>query len=182
MSLVVSNTITISRTVLTFGVVAGFGKHPRLDLALIPTIAVIIALDAVDGWVARKRNETSETGAVLDTLADRIIENTFFIYFTVQGLIPVWMPLAVMARGFLSDASQRRHGDPRRGWRHAVTRSRFSRAVSGVSKGLAFVSLASALVFENVNRLAAMSFVLAVFAVDVCLLRGLPFFWTEKHN
>ena len=182
MSLVVSNTITISRTVLTFGVLAGFGKHPRLDLALIPTIAFIIVLDAVDGYLARQRNETSRRGEMLDTLADRIIENSFWIYFTATGQLPVWMPIAVMTRGFLTDASQRLHGDPTQGWRYALTRSRLSRAVSGVSKGLAFVSLGSAMVFENATPLEPMSFVLAVFAVGVCLLRGLPFVFLDKRG
>lgn len=181
MSRVVSNTITISRTVLTFGVLAGFGKHPTVDLAVIPTIAVIIALDAVDGWVARKRNDTSETGAVLDTLADRLIENTFWIYFTALGLIPVWMPIAVMCRGFLTDASGRRHGYPTTGWRHAVTRSRLSRAVSGITKLLAFTSLAGAMVFTDAE-LESVSLLLASLAVGVCLLRGVPFFFPEKHN
>ena len=135
----------------------------------------------VDGWVARKRNTVSETGAVLDTLADRMIENTFFIYFAVQGLIPIWMPIVVMCRGFLTDAVQRLQGYPRDGWRHVLTRSRVSRAVSGVSKLLAFVSLAGALVFEN-DGLETVSLVLAGFAVGVCLLRGVPFVFGHKRE
>lgn len=37
------------------------GRHRTLDILLIFTIAFIFRLDAVDGSVARKRNETSET-------------------------------------------------------------------------------------------------------------------------
>ena len=175
----VANTITISRTVLTFGVLAGLGRHFWLDIALIFAIAFIIALDALDGYIARKRNATSETGAVLDTLADRMIENTFWIYFSVSGLLPVWVPIVVMCRGFLTDALQGMHGVPQTGWRFALTRTRVSRFVSGVSKLLAFVSLASTSVFENV-RLENVSLVLALFAVGVCLLRGVPFFLPPK--
>ena len=176
-----ANSVTLFRVVLTFSVIAVFGVHPTVDLAVIPMIALIIVLDAVDGSIARKRNETSETGAVLDTLADRLIENTFFLYFTVQGLIPIWMPIAVMARGFLSDALQRRHGYPTTGWRYAVTRSRLSRAVSGITKLLAFSSLAGAKVFRHA-AFENVSLLLASLAVCVCLLRGLPFFLPEKHN
>ena len=176
----VANTITISRTVFTFGVLAGLGKHLWLDIALIATIAGIIVLDGVDGYIARQRNETSETGAVLDTLADRLIENTFFIYFSVQGLIPIWMPIVVMCRGFGSDALQQMYGYPQGGWRFALTRSRWSRFVSGMTKLLAFTSLACALVFENA-RLETVSLVLAFFAVGVCLLRGVPFFWIPRQ-
>ena len=177
----VSNTITISRTVFTFGVLAGLGKHGWLDSVLIATIALVIVLDGVDGWVARKRNTVSETGALLDTLADRIIENTFFIYFSVQGLLPVWMPMVVMCRGFGTDALHRLHGSPQHGWRFALTRSRWSRFVSGLTKLLAFVSLASALVFEN-DRLEDVSRVLATVAVLFCLVRGVPFVFFQKRR
>ena len=175
----VANTITISRTVLTFGVLAGLGRHFWLDIALIFAIAFIIALDALDGYIARKRNATSETGAVLDTLADRMIENTFWIYFSVSGLLPVWVPIVVMCRGFGSDALQQMYGYPEVGWRFALTRSRWSRFVSGMTKLLAFTSLACALVFQS-DWLDPMSLVLAFFAVGVCLLRGVPFFFLPK--
>ena len=176
----VANTITITRTVLTFGVLAVLGKHRRLDVALIATIALIIALDAVDGSLARKRNEVSPLGCLLDTLADRIIENTFWIYFTATGQLPVWMPIAVMTRGFLTDALQRLQGYPTAGWREALTRSRLSRAVSGITKLLAFSSLAGAKVFTNAH-LETASLLLASGAVGVCLLRGVPFFFTRRR-
>ena len=146
-----------------------------LDLVLIAAIAFIFILDAVDGYIARKRNEASDMGAVLDTIADRIIENTFWIYFTASGLIPMWMPITVMARGFISDALQRTHGYPTHGWTHALTRSRISRAISGITKMLAFTGIASAKVFKN-PLLEEVSLILATLAVGFCLLRGLPFF------
>ncbi|MCY3722437.1 MAG: CDP-alcohol phosphatidyltransferase family protein [Candidatus Poribacteria bacterium] len=103
----VANTITLGRLLLTFFVVALFGLHRLLDLGLISAIVLIFGLDAVDGYVARKRNEVSEVGEVVDTVADRIIENAFWIYWTAAGSIPVWMPIIVMTRGFLTDGLQR---------------------------------------------------------------------------
>lgn len=79
---------------------------------MIATIAIIFALDGVDGYIARRRNETSKLGEVLDTVADRIIENTFWIYFTTTGRLPLWMPIAVMPRGFITDSLQRFFGYP----------------------------------------------------------------------
>ncbi|MCY3742422.1 MAG: CDP-alcohol phosphatidyltransferase family protein [Candidatus Poribacteria bacterium] len=69
-----ANTITIACPVLTFAVMALFGHQRALSIALIFTIALIFALDAVDGYIARKRNKTSKLGEILDTLADRIEE------------------------------------------------------------------------------------------------------------
>ena len=97
------NTITIARILLTFGVIVLFGTHRTLDITLVFTIALIVILDAVDGLVVRKRNEITETGALLDTIAGRIIENTFWIYFVATQRIPLWMPILVMTRGVLID-------------------------------------------------------------------------------
>ena len=174
-----ANILTLFRVLLTFGTIAVFDRHPTLAIAVISTIALIFALDGVDGYIARRRNETSQLGEVLDTLADRIIENTFWVYFTATGQLPVWMPIVVMARGFISDALQRTHGYPTHGWTHALTRSRISRAISGITKMLAFTSLASAPVFKN-PLLEEASLVLATLAVGFCLLRGLPFFFIRK--
>lgn len=111
---------------------------------------------------------------LLDTLGDRIVENTFWLYFTVGGGIPLWMPIAVMARGVVTDTLQRAQGSPENGWTHALTRSRISRGFYGVMKMLTFMSLASAMVFRR-PVLEQGSLILATLTVSVCLLRGLPF-------
>ena len=171
-----ANTITIARILFAFVVIALFGQHPTLNIALIFSIALIFILDAVDGIVARNCNKTSETGALLDTLADRIVENTFWIYFTVEGGIPLWMPIVVMARGVLTDTLRRTHGDPEHGWTYILARSRMSRGLYGAVKMFTFVSLASAPVFKGFPVLEQASLILATVAVGFCLLRGVPFF------
>ena len=174
-----ANAITLFRIFLTFIVIALFGVHPHLAIPLITTVISIFALDALDGYVARKRNKTSKFGEILDTLADRIIENTFWIYFTAIGLIPIWIPIVVMARGFITDSLQRMLGYPKNGWTYALTRSRISRALSGISKMLAFTSLASVSIFKN-SVLEQGSLILAAIAVSFCLLRGIPFLFIRK--
>ena len=177
----VANIITLCRLLLTFLVVILFGQHRILDIAAIATIVLIFALDALDGYIARKRNETSKLGEVLDTLADRIIENIFWIYFTATRQIPIWMPIVVMARGFITDALQRTHGYPKNGWTHALTRSRISRALSGITKMLAFITLAAVSSFEH-PILEQGGLILATIAVVYCLLRGLPFFFMIRKT
>ena len=174
-----ANAITIFRILLTFGVVALFGNHPTLDIISIFTIALIFMLDTLDGYIARKRNETSKLGEVLDTVADRIIENTFWIYFAVTAHLPLWMPIAVIARGFSTDSLQQFLGYPQSGWTYALTRSRMSRALYGGVKMLTFICLASAMFFKN-PVLEQASLILATVAVGFCLLRGLPFFFIRK--
>ena len=177
----IANTITLCRLLLTFSVVAIFGLHQMLDIGLIAAIALIFILDAVDGYVARKRNETSEVGEVIDTVADRIIENTFWIYWTAIGAVPVWMPIAVMTRGFMTDGLQRFSGYPKFGWTHTLTRSRLSRVLSGMTKLLAFTTLAAASSFQH-PILEQGSVILATIAVAYCLVRGLPFFFMIRKT
>ncbi len=177
----VANIITFSRLLLTFIVIAAFGWARLVDIALIFTIVGIFTLDALDGYIARKRNETTTFGEVLDTFVDRIIENTFWIYFTVVGPLSLWMPIAVMARGFLTDSLQRFCGYPQKGWTYALTRSRVSRAMSGITKMLAFTSLASVSVFNH-DALEAVSLILATLAVGFCLLRGFPFLFIASSR
>jgi CDP-diacylglycerol--glycerol-3-phosphate 3-phosphatidyltransferase len=66
-------------------------------------IAVVFASDGVDGWVARRRGSTSAFGAVFDIAGDRIVENALWVIFADLNLIPIWVPLLVMTRGFVVD-------------------------------------------------------------------------------
>lgn len=177
----IANTITLTRLSLTFAVITLFGQHRHLDIALILTIVGIFILDALDGYIARQRKETSQTGAILDTLTDRVIENTFWIYFTAIGQTPIWMPIAVMTRGVIVDALQRLHGDPIRGWKHALTRTLISRGLYGALKMLTFFSLAITEVFKR-EPLFNISLTLATLTVGCCLLRGLPFFFIRRTS
>lgn len=171
-----ANIITLSRLLLTFGVIALFGMHRNLDIALVATIALIFTLDAVDRIVARKRGETSEIGRLLDIFADRVIENAFWIHFTAIGLIPLWMPIIVVARGFLTDGLRRYIIPEGESCVSILTNSHISRGIYGGIKMLTFISLASMRVSNRFLILEQVSMSLAVIAVTFCLLRALPTF------
>ena len=66
------------------------------------TLAVIL-LDALDGWIARKLNECSKIGSIIDILGDRIVENAYWIVFAIYGWVGMWVPLIVMTRSFVTD-------------------------------------------------------------------------------
>lgn len=70
-------------------------NHPGLAF-LILVIASIT--DYLDGYFARKLNQTTRIGALLDPAADRL-----YIFATLVGLaytasIPFWLPIVVIAR------------------------------------------------------------------------------------
>jgi CDP-diacylglycerol--glycerol-3-phosphate 3-phosphatidyltransferase len=66
------------------------------------TVAAI-ALDALDGYLARRRNLATPIGAQLDILGDRMIENVYFTYFAVVGMVSLWLPVFFFARGAVTD-------------------------------------------------------------------------------
>ena len=53
-------------------------------LAFALTVIAFI-LDGVDGWVARKFNESSQLGSVLDIMGDRIVEASYWIIYATLG-------------------------------------------------------------------------------------------------
>ena len=46
----------------------------------------VIGLDGVDGYVARKRNETSVFGSIFDIAIDRVVENVLWVVLADLGL------------------------------------------------------------------------------------------------
>jgi phosphatidylglycerophosphate synthase len=70
----------------------------------VPFILGIIMMDSIDGWIARKRAETSLLGSVLDIAADRSIEFILWVVFADLDLIPIAVPIIVLIRGTAVDA------------------------------------------------------------------------------
>jgi len=184
-----ANAITFSRVFLTFMVVLSFGQSTYIDIVGTVTIAVIFLLDAIDGYVARKCKQTTAFGAVFDIAADRIIENVFWIYFTVNDTIHMWMPMAVVTRGFITDGVRSCALIERKTpfemmaipWTRALTSSRISRVCSGVSKMIAFLAMAilhalksNGLHLHSAEKLQPATVILATAAVAICLIRGVP--------
>lgn len=181
-----ANIITLTRIALTFILIALFGKNRSIDIAAIATIPLIFGLDAVDGYIARKYKQTNALGAVLDIAADRIIENVFYIYFATHQIVHVWMPIAVLTRGIITDTIRSfalKDGNTpfemnTRAWARAITGSRISRLVSGASKMCACFAMAVSLTLKthqiHGQTLHTTTQILATLAVAICIIRGVP--------
>jgi cardiolipin synthase len=61
-------------------------------------LAVLGATDWVDGWIARHFDQGSDLGKVLDPVADRVLLLTATLALLVDGSVPVWVGVAVLAR------------------------------------------------------------------------------------
>jgi CDP-diacylglycerol---glycerol-3-phosphate 3-phosphatidyltransferase len=97
------NRITSLRVVLGFMAVGLFGRNAWLNLLAVALTVSAVALDALDGHIARTKKMATPEGAQIDILGDRMIENMYFTYFAVVGMVSLWLPMLFFARGAATD-------------------------------------------------------------------------------
>jgi CDP-diacylglycerol---glycerol-3-phosphate 3-phosphatidyltransferase len=97
------NKVTALRVAIGFAAVSLFGRGPWPNLAAVILTVASIALDALDGHIARRKNLATPLGAQIDILGDRMIENVYFTYFAVVGMVSLWLPVFFFARGAATD-------------------------------------------------------------------------------
>ncbi len=166
-------------------------------LLSIGLVALIFFLDWLDGAVARRMGVETKLGGSFDIIADRIIENAFWIFFAINRQIPLWIPIIILLRGFVTWAAQRAaaamgrteegefalmHSGPAR----ALVSSRASRGAYGVLKAVSFGGLAfdgfaglaeaqgSALIFlaPFAHLIGWITMPAICLTVGLCLVRG----------
>jgi len=100
-----ANLITLVRFLLLFLLVAlAYWAPPRWQLVDAPLLILIIALDGLDGYVARARGETSVFGSIFDIAVDRVVENVLWIVLGHLGLLPMWVAIVFIVRGAIVDS------------------------------------------------------------------------------
>ena len=192
------NKVTVLRVAVGFAAVSLFGRGPWPNLAAVALTVTAIALDALDGYLARKKRLASAMGEQIDILGDRMIENVYFTYFAVVGMVSLWLPVFFFARGAMTDFLRGlalRAGHSGWGanamlqtwWGRAVVASRWSRGLYAAMKCLCFcyLGLELALTRGPVALLGELSpdarvairtgaLVLTWATAGFCFLRGLP--------
>lgn len=71
---------------------------PQADGWAFVLLAVAGASDWVDGYLARRLNQRSELGVLLDPLADRLYIAATLLGLALRGLIPWWLVGVLVAR------------------------------------------------------------------------------------
>ena len=61
-------------------------------------MAIASASDWFDGYIARKFNQVTELGKVLDPAADRLFILASLVGLTVNGNIPAWLAIVIVSR------------------------------------------------------------------------------------
>lgn len=188
----VPNAIILGRVVLAFVACALLVQGSvRAALAAVVLTGIAIAMDALDGFAARRMGLGSKLGAVLDITADRVVEQVYWITFAVADLVPLWVALVIVTRSVLVDAvrglalvhGRTAFGDStmaRSGLSHFLTASRAMRNLYGVAKVSAFmllgivVAVRAGLGAPGARALETAATVAVSATVALCIARGLP--------
>lgn len=73
-----------------------FSRDDRAAAAIL--LAILGSTDWVDGWFARRFDQVSEFGKILDPTADRILTLTALIATWIDGSVPWWFALLTLVR------------------------------------------------------------------------------------
>ena len=189
-----ANVITLSRLPLLVLIVILL-YHPQAwslfgALLLLP---VLYLMDWLDGYVARYRDEVTELGGVLDIAIDRVVENVLWIVFAHLDKVGIWVPILFIVRSFVVDGlrsfalakGKSAFGMMHSWWGRFLVASRTVRGLYGLSKGLAFgtLALSSAVASlgpqaqANAPWLPGAEVFLVYLSVVLCVVRGVPVFW-----
>lgn len=158
-------------------------------IALVLTI-IAFAMDGLDGYLARKLNQSSEWGSVLDILGDRIVEVSYWIVFAVMGWLNIIFPLICVARAFTTDGirsvalskGMTAFGDKTMqstSWGKFICASRFMRISYAVAKVLAFLLLITVNtpgmeLWNGTPILHIITMIFAWAAIIFCVVRAIP--------
>lgn len=98
----VSNLLSLSRIVLMVPVIAVMAV-PMTFQREIAVLIILLAVttDALDGYLARRWNEESELGKIIDPLADKVGAAIVVGLLAFFGDIPLWFAAAVLARDLI---------------------------------------------------------------------------------
>lgn len=82
------------------------------DLVAFAIFVPAALTDMVDGWWARRKNQTTVFGQLLDPTADKLLVASALVCLQAQGRVPAWMVVVIIGRelavsGFRMLASSR---------------------------------------------------------------------------
>ena len=185
-----ANIVSISRVFIAFIAIGLLFIETKAAYLWSTALTIIaFAMDGVDGYIARKYNQSSELGSVLDIMGDRIVEASYWIAFAVMGWLNILFPIICVTRAFTTDSirsvalskGMTAFGDKSMqstAWGKFICSSKFMRISYAVAKVLAFILL----IFVNTHDcefctqfyMPEIAVILAWAAIIFCVVRAIP--------
>ncbi len=187
-----ANLITLVRFVLLFPlIVRAYVGPPEWQLIDAPLLVLIIALDGLDGYVARRRGEATVFGSIFDVAIDRVVEVVLWVVLADLDLVPVWVAIIFIVRGSIVDSiryaaiskGETAFGMMRTRLGRFIVAGPFMRGAYGVLKAGTFAWIFFFQPFPALwpgpwaawaGTIGAITDILIYSCVAVCLTRGAP--------
>ncbi len=97
-----SNLISLSRVFVAAPIIyLHYTNGQTVNAAVVLLVLYGMVSDYLDGYLARKLNEVTEWGKVMDPVADKVSAFFLFLYTVYIGLIPLWFFALEVARDLL---------------------------------------------------------------------------------
>lgn len=185
-----ANIVSVTRIFVAYAAIACLYVQTTWAYIIAFVLTIIaFSMDGLDGYLARKLNQSSEWGSVLDILGDRIVEVSYWIVFAVMGWLNIIFPLICVARAFTTDSirsvaltkGMTAFGEKSMqstSWGKFICASKFMRISYAVAKVAAFILLIVAYVPGLCScialplRMVAVAF--AWVAIIFCVVRAIP--------
>jgi len=92
----ISNLLSFLRIFLAIPIFIFIANAETVILLIIIFIAIVT--DFLDGYFARRFNEITELGKILDPFADKVCTTTGFIALTIYQDFPLWITILIILR------------------------------------------------------------------------------------
>ena len=97
-----ANYLTLSRIIiLPLFLFLFFSSYVHNELIAGLVLILSSLTDFFDGYIARKYNQTTKLGRLLDPLADKLTVIAVFIAFAIKDLLPLEIIIIIVAREFI---------------------------------------------------------------------------------
>jgi len=83
--------------------IVGFVSISLLNIVILAIFIIASITDFLDGYIARKYNLITSFGKFIDPIADKLLVNTMFIVFAVQGVVPLVAVILMIWRDIIVD-------------------------------------------------------------------------------
>ena len=95
----IPNMLTVFRIFLIPIFLAVYFSSPETHLLQAVGIFVLAGVtDVLDGYIARKYNQITKFGTVMDPLADKLMLMTALTSFTITGIVPLFLLIIILAK------------------------------------------------------------------------------------
>lgn len=99
-----SNLLSLFRLIMgipIFFLLSKLGESYEYRLITLAVLLITASTDFLDGYLARKYNEITEFGKIVDPLADKVVVGLIILQLFLMGLIPAYYFYLVVGRDLL---------------------------------------------------------------------------------